>query len=68
MKGESNKGEVAVRTAVNAALLLPVPFLAPLALLNGFKRGHNITVPAGTRFTVFINGNTTVTVKQKVRE
>lgn len=62
MKGESNKGEVAVKTAVTTALLIGVPVLAPLALLNGFKRGHNIVVPAGTRFTVFINGNTSVTV------
>ena len=67
VKGESNKGEVAIKTTVVATLLAPTIFLAPLALMYGFKRGGNAVLPAGSRFVAYINGdaNVTVTVKQK---
>ncbi len=63
IKGEGNRGEVATKTFVSAALLIPFPVLAPLALLNGFKRGENAELPAGTRFTVYVNENASITTK-----
>ena len=63
IEGEGNKGEVATKTVVSAALLIPFPILAPLALLNGFKRGENAVLPAGTRFTVYVNGNALITTR-----
>lgn len=66
LKGEGNKGEVAIKTAATAALLAPTIILAPLALLNGFKRGENAVLPAGSRFVAYIkeDANVIVTVKK----
>ena len=64
-KGESRAAEVTARTAVTGALLIPVlpiaPILAPMILLQGFRKGENAVLPAGKRFGVFVQGDTTVT-------
>jgi len=45
-------------------LLIPAiavaPFLAPLILMHGFKRGENANLPAHKRFVVFISNDTSV--------
>ena len=64
IKGDSHSGEIATRTAVMGALLVPAvvvaPFLAPLVLMGGFKRGENAILPAHKRFVVFIGSDTSV--------
>ncbi|HVF87830.1 MAG TPA: hypothetical protein VM866_09580 [Pyrinomonadaceae bacterium] len=60
VKGEGRTGEVATKTAVNAALLIPVFPIAPLALLHGFKKGAEAILPAGKRFTAYVKGGSTV--------
>lgn len=64
VKGDSHSTEIAARTAVMGALLAPAivvaPFLAPLMLMHGFKRGENAILPAHKRFVVFTGTNTRV--------
>ena len=64
VKGDSHSGEIAARTAVMGALLVPAvvvaPFLAPLILMHGFRRGENAILPAHKRFVVFIGSETKV--------
>lgn len=60
IKGISHAGEVATKTAVMGALLIPVFPIAPLILMHGFKRGENAVLPAGQRFEVFVQGDATV--------
>jgi hypothetical protein len=45
---------------VTGALLT---FLAPVALLHGFKRGKDAFIPAGKRYNVFVNGQPFVKLK-----
>jgi hypothetical protein len=64
VKGDSHSTEVATRTAVMGALLAPAmvvaPFLAPMMLLHGFKRGENAILPAHKRYVVFIGADARV--------
>jgi hypothetical protein len=62
IKGTSHGGEVATRTIVMGALLAPVFPIAPLALMSGFKRGEDAVLPAGKRFVVFVQSDTSVKV------
>jgi len=55
VKGTSHGGEVAARTIVFGALLWPI---APVVLMNGFKRGENAVLPQGKRFVVFVASDT----------
>ena len=59
VKGTSHGGEVATRMVVFGALLWPI---APLMLVNGFKRGENAVLPEGKRYIVFVKNDTRVTV------
>ena len=52
--GDSKGGTVATATVVTAVLFFPA------APLWGFKKGKPAVVPAGTRYTVFIHGDTAV--------
>ena len=64
IKGEGNEGEVATKTAIGVAgaiIIFPFIVLAPLALLNGFKRGESAVLPAGARFIVYVKGDAFVT-------
>jgi hypothetical protein len=52
--GDSKGGTVATATAVTAVLFFPA------APLWGFKKGKPAVMPAGTRYTVFVQGDTAV--------
>ncbi len=53
LRGDSKAAKVATQMIVTGALLL---FIAPVALLHGFKRGKDAFIPAGKRYDVFVNG------------
>lgn len=57
--GDSKGAKVATQTIITGALLWPI---APIALLNGFKRGGNALIPRGKRFEVFTRYGGTVSV------
>lgn len=58
--GTSHSGEVATRMIVFGTLLWPI---APIVLINGFKRGENAVLPEGKRFIVFVKSDTTVRIR-----
>jgi hypothetical protein len=60
LRGDSKAAKVATQMVVTGALLL---FIAPVALLHGFKRGKDAFIPAGKRYEVFVNGEAVVKVK-----
>jgi hypothetical protein len=60
--GQSHGAEVATKTAVMGALLAPTVVLAPLALMQGFKRGEQAVLPEGKRFVVYVLKETIVHV------
>ena len=60
LTGQSHGAEVATKTAVMGALLAPTIVFAPLALMQGFKRGENAVVPEGKRFVVYVQRDTIV--------
>jgi hypothetical protein len=64
VRGTSHGGEVATKTIVMGALLAPVFPIAPLALMSGFKRGEDAVLPAGKRFVVFVQKETSLKVPQ----
>ena len=69
VKGTSHAGEIATKTVVLGVLLAPVFPVAPLALLQGFKRGENAILPEGKRFVVFLQNDTSVkTAQARTRE
>ena len=57
LKGDSKSAKVATQMIITGALL---PFIAPVALLHGFKRGEDAFIPAGKRYSIFVNGEPTV--------
>jgi hypothetical protein len=54
LRGDSKAAKVATQMIITGALL---PLIAPVALLHGFKRGRDAYIPAGKRYSVFIDGN-----------
>jgi hypothetical protein len=62
VKGTSHKTEVVTKTVMMAAIFPP---LAPLALVQGFKRGENAVLPEGKRFVVAVRNEASVSVPQK---
>jgi hypothetical protein len=58
--GDSKGAKVATQMILTGALL---PLIAPVALLHGFKRGENATIPAGKRFEVSVKSDATVAVR-----
>jgi hypothetical protein len=62
VKGTSHKKEVATRTVIAAAIFPP---LAPLALMNGFRRGENAVLPEGKRFVVAVRNEASVSTTRK---
>ena len=64
VKGTSHGGEVATKTIVLGALLAPAFPIAPLALMAGFKRGEDAVLPAGKRFVVFVQTDTSLKISQ----
>jgi hypothetical protein len=55
--GDSKGAKVATQIIITAVAL---PLIAPVALLNGFKRGENAIIPAGKRLEVLAHGETSV--------
>lgn len=57
VSGGSNSGSVAVGAVVTTVLL------GPVGLLWGLKKGKKATIPAGSKFSVFTDKDSTITVK-----
>jgi hypothetical protein len=66
VRGTSYAGEVATRTVVLGALMAPVFPIAPLALMQGFKRGENAILPEGKRYVVFVGSDSVVKTQAKL--
>lgn len=58
--GDTRSGTVAVGAIVTGVLLLPI---APVALLWGFKKGKKAIIPAGTKFSVYTDKDSTIKIK-----
>ncbi len=54
LRGDSKGAKVATAMVITGALM---PLIAPVALLQGFKRGENAYIPAGKRYTLFVEAN-----------
>jgi len=54
LRGDSKGAKVATAMIITGALM---PLIAPVALLHGFKRGENAYLPAGKRYTLFVDGS-----------
>ena len=54
LRGDSKAAKVATQMILTGALL---PLIAPVALLHGFKRGKDAFIPAGKRYSVYVEGN-----------
>lgn len=59
LRGDSKGAKVATAMIITGALM---PLIAPVALLHGFKRGKDAFIPAGKRYSVFVD-NAAVTEK-----
>ncbi len=57
VKGTSHGGEVATKMIIAGAIFPP---LAPLGLIQGFRRGENAVLPEGKRFIVFVQSDASV--------
>ena len=58
LRGDSKGAKVATAMVITGALM---PLIAPVALLHGFKRGENAYIPAGKRYTVYTEANSSGT-------
>ncbi len=54
LRGDSKGAKVATQMIITGALM---PLIAPVALLHGFKRGKDAFIPAGKRYSVFVEGS-----------
>jgi hypothetical protein len=54
VRGDSKAAKVATQMILTGALL---PLIAPVALLHGFKRGKDAFIPAGKRYSVYVEGS-----------
>ena len=54
LRGDSKGAKVATAMIITGALM---PLIAPVALLHGFKRGESAYIPAGKRYTLFVEAN-----------
>ena len=54
LRGDSKGAKVATAMIITGALM---PLIAPVALLHGFKRGKDAFIPAGKRYSVFIDSS-----------
>lgn len=55
LRGDSKGAKVATAMVITGALM---PLIAPVALLHGFKRGKDAFIPAGKRYSVFVDNST----------
>ncbi|HEX8491815.1 MAG TPA: hypothetical protein VF658_03150 [Pyrinomonadaceae bacterium] len=63
--GDSKAAKVAAQTILTGAALW---FIAPVALLHGFKRGENAILPAGKRFAVIVQEGAEVNVPVSTKQ
>lgn len=63
--GDSKAAKVAAQTILTGAALW---FIAPVALLHGFKRGQNAILPAGKRLEVIVQEGATVNATMPARQ
>lgn len=54
LRGDSKGAKVATAMIITGALM---PLIAPVALLHGFKRGKDAFIPAGKRYSVFVDSS-----------
>ena len=64
LRGDSKSAKVATQMIITGALL---PLIAPIALLHGFKRGKDAFIPAGKRYSIFVDGTASVKPPQTVQ-
>ena len=57
LRGESKGAKVATQMIITGA---PMPLIAPVALLHGFKRGKDAFIPQGKRYSLVVNGDASV--------
>lgn len=62
VRGDSKAAKVATQMIITGALL---PLIAPVALLHGFKRGKDAFIPAGKRYSVYVEGSPSTVVSPK---
>ena len=62
VRGDSKAAKVATQMIITGALL---PLIAPVALLHGFKRGKDAFIPAGKRYSVYVEGNPSLVLLPK---
>jgi hypothetical protein len=65
VRGDSKAAKVATQMIITGALL---PIIAPVALLHGFKRGKDAFIPAGKRYSVYVEGSPTLKMPVTTRE
>lgn len=65
VRGDSKAAKVATQMIITGALL---PLIAPVALLHGFKRGKDAFIPAGKRYSVYVEGNPTIVPSSAANE
>ena len=57
LRGDSKGAKVATAMIITGVLM---PLIAPVALLHGFKRGKDAFIPAGKRYSVFVDYSATI--------
>ena len=62
VRGDSKAAKVATQMIITGALL---PLIAPVALLHGFKRGKDAFIPAGKRYSVYVEGKPSLVLSPK---
>lgn len=60
LRGDSKGAKVATQMIITGALM---PLIAPVALLHGFKRGKDAFIPAGKRYSLFVDGDLSVSAE-----
>src|SRR5688572_29963229 len=65
LRGDSKGAKVVTSMIITGALL---PFIAPVALLHGFKRGRDAFIPQGKRYSLVVNGDAAVRPDPRVRK
>lgn len=65
IRGDSKAAKVATQMIITGALL---PLIAPVALLHGFKRGKDAFIPAGKRYSVYVEGSPKIVAASAANE
>ena len=65
LRGDSKGAKVATAMIITGALM---PLIAPVALLHGFKRGHDAFIPQGKRYSLVVDGNAAVKPDSQLRK